>query len=214
MRSVDVIRPFADQPRSMPTTARRGRTTRVRRASVGSVCVAALLIAGGCRQSEAPAPLRSRPVTQVPPETEWIVNHTKELEKLTPEAREALEREWLRGSGDLRAAEQLLLLNSRTVPPESAAERERRVRILRQVILWLIEHRPDHFVHNSYFATLSGQTGDSTRDADGYRAAAEAWQRQAARPDATAAALGNAASFFRRGDPQRAEALLIRARDV
>jgi hypothetical protein len=178
------------------------------------VLLIGVLACAGCgsasHPSAAPTPLRARPAARLDAETEWMRARAEEIDRMTPEARAALERAWLGDRKDLRAAEQLLLLNA---PDRSVdeAERGRRMRTRREVIVWLIERHPEHFVLRAPLGQLSKRTADPWRDPDGYEAAAERWQEQTAKDNPPPGALENAAAFFRAADPARAEALLARA---
>ena len=180
---------------------------------IGAACVAAMVLVGACRQAGPPAPLRERPETAIPAETAWLLERMKEVEQMTPEARAALESSWFRAPGDLRAAEQLLLLYAQNPGNVPAASREARLRHRQRLILWFIDQHPDHFVHRAYLTDLSSRSQRPWLiDPEGYRAATDAWRRRGERTDTSAAALGNAASFLSASDPRRAEAFLIRAR--
>ena len=71
--------------------------------------------------------------------------------------------------------------------------------------LWAIEHYPDSDV-------LERGVVSTDTDPDGYAPARALWLKQIAKPDASAALLGNAAAFFSESDVPLAEQLLLRSR--
>ena len=106
---------------------------------IGAACVAAMLFVAACRQPGPPAPLRERPETALPAETAWLLERMKEVEQMTTEARAALESNWFRAPGDLRTAEQLLLVYAQNASNDPAGSRETRLRHRQRLILWFID---------------------------------------------------------------------------
>jgi hypothetical protein len=106
-----------------------------------------------------------------------------------------------------RAARAALLdyyfLNSALDPAQAIPARRRH-------ILWLIQNTPADPLAGSPAATIDA-AGHRLADATGYKQASEAWRAQAAKPSAAAAALVNAAYFFKLSDKAFTVALLERA---
>jgi hypothetical protein len=80
----------------------------------------------------------------------------------------------------------------------------------RRHILWLIENIPDDPLAGSPSATIDA-AGHSLADPQGFKLASEAWRAQTSRPGASAAALTNAAYFFKLSDKPLTISLLERA---
>lgn len=76
-------------------------------------------------------------------------------------------------------------------------------------VLWVIAHHPDSKLAGSPFAGVKRSDLLNTRS--DYEAARLLWLKQAESHPANAAVLANAARFFAAEEPQRAEALLLKA---
>ena len=94
-------------------------------------------------------------------------------------------------------------LNS-TVSPAVAIPARRRH------ILWLIENTPGDELAGTSAATIDA-AGHRLADPQGFKLASDAWRAQTAKPDVSAAALVNAAYFFRLSDKAFTINLLERA---
>lgn len=80
----------------------------------------------------------------------------------------------------------------------------------RRHILWLIRNAPNNPLAGGPSATIDA-SGHPLADPAGYRAAADAWREQVAKPDAKAQTLLNAAYFFKLSDRSLTAQLLERA---
>jgi hypothetical protein len=80
----------------------------------------------------------------------------------------------------------------------------------RRHILWLIENTPADELAGTPAATIDA-AGHRLADAEGFKLVSDAWRRQTAKPDISAAALANAAYFFRLSDKAFTIGLLERA---
>ena len=83
----------------------------------------------------------------------------------------------------------------------------------RKHILWFINNAPGDAVAGSPAAMIE-PAGTALADPEGYKLASAAWRAQAAKPDATASVLINAANFFRLNDKQFAAELVARVREL
>jgi hypothetical protein len=95
------------------------------------------------------------------------------------------------------------------VPNEDAVIAARR-----PLILWLIEHHPEHEMTRRIESQIFATSRDWLPDPEGYQAARAIWQRHAARPDVTTNVLGNAAWFLSVTDKRLAIELLRRAQSM
>ncbi len=106
-----------------------------------------------------------------------------------------------------RAARSALLnyyfLNSALAPAVAIPARRRH-------ILWLIENTPSDELAGTSAATIDA-AGHRLADPQGFKLASAAWRRQTAKPGVTAAALANAAFFFKLSDKPFTIRLLERA---
>ena len=80
----------------------------------------------------------------------------------------------------------------------------------RRHILWLIENAPSDELAGTSAATIDA-AGPRLADPQGFKLASAAWRVQTAKPDVTAAALANAAYFFKLSDKPFTISLLERA---
>ncbi len=80
----------------------------------------------------------------------------------------------------------------------------------RRHILWLIENTPEDQLAGSPAATIDA-AGHALADPRGFKLASEAWRAQVAKPGVKAAALVNAAYFFKTDDKAYTISLLERA---
>ena len=80
----------------------------------------------------------------------------------------------------------------------------------RRHILWLIENTPSDGLAGTSAATIDA-AGHRLADPQGFKLASAAWRTQTAKPDVTAAALANAAYFFKLSDKPFTISLLERA---
>lgn len=94
-------------------------------------------------------------------------------------------------------------LNSRLDPSQAIPARRRH-------ILWLIENAPADPLAGSPAATIDA-AGHRLADPQGFQLASEAWRARTARPEVNAAALANAAYFFKLSDKAFTISLLERA---
>jgi hypothetical protein len=94
-------------------------------------------------------------------------------------------------------------LNS-ALPPAVAIPARRRH------ILWLIENTPSNELAGTSAATIDA-AGHRLADPRGFKLASDAWRAQTAKPDVSAAALANAAYFFKLSDKPFTMSLLERA---
>jgi hypothetical protein len=106
-----------------------------------------------------------------------------------------------------RAARSALLdyyfLNSGLAPAVAIPARRRH-------ILWLIENTPSDELAGRPAATIDA-AGHRLADPQGFKLASDAWRKQIVRPDISAAALANAAYFFKLSDKSLTMSLLERA---
>jgi hypothetical protein len=80
----------------------------------------------------------------------------------------------------------------------------------RRHILWLIENTPSDPLAGTSAATIDA-AGHRLADPQGFKLASDAWRAQTAKPDINAAALANAAYFFKLSDKAFTMRLLERA---
>jgi hypothetical protein len=123
----------------------------------------------------------------------------------------ALEARNRKNPEDLDALKTLLISYWTHLSP-SAPRNEMLTARRRARIVWSIEHHPDADLAGSPEARLFPDEFGSLSDPIGHARARQLWLAHTKRSDASAAVLGNAASFFDAEDRPLAEALLLRAR--
>ena len=121
----------------------------------------------------------------------------------TPEQAEKLEAN-LQAKPDDQSARMRLLYYyyySTELPAAKAIESRRRH------VFWLIRNQPDNNGLNAPMGIISAK-GGRLADSDGYSEAAKLWREQAAKSDARAGTLSNAAGFFKLSDRDTALKIL------
>ena len=115
-------------------------------------CVAAILVAVACRQEQKPAPLQQNPVEARRQAFGKERSAASEAaRKLTWEQAAALDAEWQRNPENLSTLETLLVFYAPDFSGKPDSNADRKIASRRRLILWLIEHHPEH--------RLAGQIG-------------------------------------------------------
>jgi beta-lactamase regulating signal transducer with metallopeptidase domain len=175
------------------------RLSRWRVAGVMGMSAAALVVAVACQQ--APAPLIQNPEVTAEitayqaREAKWKADKAMTLDQAT-----ALVKTFA-DTHDLSVAQSLLTFYMDR--GQALMGWNEMVAARRPLLLTLIERHPQ-----------SGATRwplEPRFDPIGWAAAKDLWLAHVAKPDVTATVLGNAATFFQRAEPERAEQLLLRA---
>ncbi len=175
------------------------RLSRWRVAGVMGMSVAALVVAVACQQ--APAPLLPNPEVTAEieayqvREAKWKADKALTLEQATDLARTFAE------TNDLDTAQSLLTFYM--AQGQALMGWNEMVAARRPLLLTLIERHPQ--------SSISRWPLEPRFDTKGWTDAKSLWLAHAAKPDVTATILGNAAAFFERAEPERAEQLLLRA---
>lgn len=180
------------------------RFHRSRALRVAATCAVVLATVVACTQQTTVAPLREDP------ELAAVLNARKDAQellrtarRLTSEGAAALEADLVKNPGDKASREMLLAYYQ--WPGRKGQTREALLAASRPHALWLIEHEPDsHLLESGRVSTDTGTPG--------YAQARALWLAQIAKPDVSAATLGNAAAFFTESEPPMAEQLLLRTR--
>ena len=191
---------------------------RTRQVVVAASCVAAVFVAAACHQADKkPAPLKQNPV-----EARRQAFHkersaaSQAARRLTWEQAAALDAEWQRDPENLATLETLLIFYApdSTGKPDANSHRKNAAR--RRLILWLIEHHPEHRLAAELSIRNLEQANGWLRDPVLYEAAKELWLKHAAAPAAPFETRLNAVTFFYVSDKPIAErlALQYRAADV
>ena len=168
-----------------------------------ATCAATIVLVAACRQPRTPPPLQ--------PDAELAAQLEKRkadkafyqsAENMTAAQVDALEASLDRTPEDFDALRKLRHFYQ--VSGQKVFGWNEMVARRRPHILWMIEQHPEH--------ELAMWPVSADADPAGYRAAAQRWLAQAAKPDASETVLVNAARFFARTDRPIAEQLLLRAR--
>ena len=175
------------------------RLSRWRVAGVMGMSTAALVVAVACQQ--APKPLMPNPeVTKEIADYQAREAKWKADKALTVDQATALVKTFA-DTNDLSVAQSLLTFYMDR--GQALMGWNEMVAARRPLLLTLIERHPQ-----------SGVTRwplEPRFDPTGWAAAKDLWLAHVAKPDVTATVLGNAATFFQRAEPERAEQLLLRA---
>jgi beta-lactamase regulating signal transducer with metallopeptidase domain len=184
--------------------------------ALAGLCAGLVALVAACGRPAPVAPLKENPRIAASRERQNAQYRTqREAEEaarsLTADQAAQLEADWRKAPEDLQKLETLLVFyrpdfSGRPVPDAAA-----RIAARRQLILWLIEHHPENDLARSINARIFIEPSEWLRDPDGYAAAKALWLRQSDRLDASAAVLGNAATFLDVSDKPIAERLLLRA---
>jgi hypothetical protein len=163
-----------------------------------------------CRQE--PPPLRENPeFLQSQERNQSRARLYESAKNMTPGQVAAAEAAWKANPDDLATLERILIYYGHDYSGKDTRDVARVVKARRPYILWLIEHHPGHEMAGTWAARIFPWSGEPLPDREGYEAAKKLWLAQAARPDVTAAVLGNAAWFFETNDKQLAEQMLVKA---
>jgi beta-lactamase regulating signal transducer with metallopeptidase domain len=175
------------------------RLSRWRVAGVMCMSAAALVVAVACQQ--APKPLMPNPevtkeITDYQArEAKWKADKALTLDQAT-----ALVKTFA-DTNDLSVAQSLLTFYMER--GQALMGWNDMVAARRPLLLTLIERHPQ--------SGITRWPLEPRFDPAGWAAAKDLWIAHVAKPDVTAAVLGNAATFFQRAEPERAEQLLLRA---
>jgi tetratricopeptide (TPR) repeat protein len=175
-----------------------------RQVAITAACGAVLILAIACRQRAVAAPLQPDPevAAQLQAQADRTERFRAIVQQMTPEEADALESRLAKAPDDWDAREQLVTYYSagRNVPWD------RKVPGIRRHALWLIEHHPEHRIQPP---SISPQ-----HDPEGWIEALRLWDAHLSRPDVSPFLVYRAAQFVVRYDKPRAEALILRGRDM
>ncbi|HTL03306.1 MAG TPA: M56 family metallopeptidase [Vicinamibacterales bacterium] len=178
--------------------------SRARKTSIAFGCVAAIFVAIACRQQvPAAAPLLPNPEMTANLAQRQADQKVYDSAKAMGAQQEAdLDAAWKKNPEDLEKLRTLLSFYQTN--GQQALGWNEMIAARRSHLLWLIEHHPE--------SELLTQFGGSMpqHDPTGYAKAKALWLTQTAAPNATIAALSNAAYFFQTADKPVAEQLLLR----
>jgi hypothetical protein len=179
-----------------------GAVPRWRTAAIAVACAAVIAGVAACRQRVV-EPLRDDPEVAARMAAQQKTEESYRLaQSMTREQVEALESALEANPTDVEGWRKLKIFY------QSSGQKvfgwDEMVARRRPHVLWLIDNHPEEDVA---VWPLS-----PTADGAGYAAARARWTARAARPDATAQVLSNAASFLSQHDATLAEGLLIRAK--
>ena len=182
--------------------------------SVAASCAAAIILVVACRrQSAPPVPSRADPTV-----AEQQARQHANIDGSVPDGDQrcngvtALEARHQKNPEDLLALKRLLICDWARLSPDGARRDEMLTARRRARIVWLIEHHPEADLAGSPEARLFPVGFGALSDPIGHARAMQLWLEHTKRPDASAAVLGNAASFFEATDKPLTEALLLRTR--
>jgi hypothetical protein len=167
------------------------------------------LLAAGCRQSGAVAPLKEDPVlaAELQAEAAREMQHAedrKALEAMTLADAARLETVVTRNPEDLETRGRLLAfyrLTGRSLQPRDVNRAA-----IRRHVAWVTEHHPDSIL----------LTAVIRRDEDpiGYAQIRELWRPHIEKSDASLAVLSLASAFFFASEPEIAERLMVRMQEI
>ena len=177
---------------------------RWRTAAIGVACAAVIAGVAACRQRVS-EPLREDPeVTAQMAAQHKAEESYRSAQSMTREQVDALESALKANRTDFDGWRRLKIFYQSS--GQNVFGWDEMVARRRPHVLWLIDNHPEEDVA---VWPLS-----PTADSAGYAAARAHWTARAARPDATAQVLSNAASFLSQHDAPLAEGLLIRAKTM
>jgi Zn-dependent protease with chaperone function len=181
-----------------------GAVPRWQTAAIAVACAAVIGGVAACRQ-QVPQPLREDPEVAAQMAAQKKTEESyRSAQSMTREQVDALESALVANPTDFEGWRKLKIFY------QSSGQKvfgwDEMVARRRPHVLWLIDNHPEEDVA---VWPLS-----PTADSAGYAAARAHWTARAARPDATAQVLSNAASFLSQYDAPLAEGLLIRAKTV
>jgi beta-lactamase regulating signal transducer with metallopeptidase domain len=193
-----------------------GATTdrRTRRQSWLVVTASTVLIAGvaACQGAAAVEPLREDPEITA----RWAAQKARGDEytnarSLSVDRVAALEARWAKNPEDLDALGELLRFYGPDISGKRAPNEAEIIAKRRRMILWLIEHHPEHALLGELTGRIFRTPLDWLHDPIGYDQAKKLWLAHVARPGVTAAVLDRAVWFFSVDDKPIAERILLQA---
>jgi beta-lactamase regulating signal transducer with metallopeptidase domain len=176
-------------------------------------CLSAIFVAVACRQEQPkPAPLRTNLVEARRQARGKELSAAEEAaRKLTWDQAAALDADWQRNPENLATLETLLIFYMPRYSQKPDPDADRRVAAMRPLILWLIEHHPEHRLAGVISASMSVEPNKWQHDTDLYEAAKKLWLKHVAAPGASSETRLHAIAFFYRSDKPIAERLILQA---
>jgi len=189
------------------------RTSVVRRLLLTAGCAAAIALAAACRQQ--PAPLIPDPAfAAIDTQRRAEAQAMETARALPPEAVQRLRAAWESNPGDLQTLRTLLWHYGPDVTGKKQLDADRRIAARRQLILWLVEHKPGDQLARSLEARIFATGRDWLPDPEGFDAGRKLWLAHVSKTNADRQVLMNAAWWLNVDDKPLTEEILLKGRTL